>query len=78
MWGSRRPPPTQASGAPPHTHGSTAQSRNKPPGSPTETSEFVAFLDRVTRTRATVRVQLAAEIQRAGREGSKGDWRAAA
>lgn len=43
-----------------------------------ETSEFVAFLDGVTRTRATVRVQLAAEIQRADREGSKGDWCAAA
>jgi hypothetical protein len=43
-----------------------------------ETSEFVVFLDRITRTRATVRVQLAAEIQRAGCEGSKGDWRAAA
>ncbi len=43
-----------------------------------ETSEHVAFLDRVTRTRATVQVRLAAEIQLAGREGSKGDWRAAA
>lgn len=43
-------------------------------GKTAEDSEFVAFLDRVTRTRATVRVQLAAQIQRAAREDTKGDW----
>jgi hypothetical protein len=42
-----------------------------------EASEFVAFLDRVTRTRATVQVQLAAQIRAAARTGD-GEWRAAA
>lgn len=39
-----------------------------------ETSEFVAFLDGVTRTRASVHVRLAAAITSA----ASGDWRAAA
>lgn len=43
-----------------------------------ETSEYVAFLNRVTRTRATVHVQLAAQVIAAASSDTAGDWRAGA
>jgi hypothetical protein len=43
-----------------------------------KTSEYVAFLDGITRTRAMVRVELAAQLRAAAVRETKGDWRAAA